>query len=192
MSVTYEEALEALTSRLSPESLAHSVRASQTAGALAVVYGADEATARLAGLLHDWDRDSDHGVLLDSARTSGIEVSATDGAHPYLLHARTGAQGLSRAMPGLSADVLDAVARHTIGGAQMSDIDKIVYLADMLEPERDFEGVDDLREVVGTVSLDELFAQGYQHSMMHLVRERKQIHPESLAVWNAHVAGGSR
>jgi len=190
MSVSYEDALTELSSRLGPDSVSHSVRVAETAATLAVMYGADEQTARLAGLLHDWDREIAHAELLESARAREIPVSDEDVSHPYLLHARTGAESLSRTFPDLPSEVLSAVERHTVGAAQMNDIDKIVYVADMIEPYRDFDGVDDLREVVGTVDLDELFARGYQQSVTYLVSQRKQIHPDTVVVWNAHVARG--
>ena len=74
----------------------------------------------------------------------------------------------------------------------MSDLDMVVYLADMIEPDRGFPGVDDLREAVGTVPLPDLFALGYQHSVSHLVSARRRIHPATVAVWNTLVAGDGR
>ena len=74
----------------------------------------------------------------------------------------------------------------------MTDLDQVVYLADMIEPARDYRGVDELREAVGEVPLSELFALGYRASVMHLVRTRRRIHPETVAVWNSLVAGEPR
>ena len=143
-------------------------------------------------MLHDWDREASHDELLDSARGEGLVLAPAEEAQPRLLHARTAAASLAREFPGLPAEVISAVARHTVGEAGMGDLDKVVYLADMLEPERDFEGAGELREAAGTMTLDELFARAYQHSLMYLVRERKLIHPDTVAVWNAHVAGEAR
>ncbi len=188
----YETATAALRDRLGEAALAHSERVADTAEGLASIYGVSVASARLAGLLHDWDREASHDELLDSARGEGLALVAAEEVQPRLLHARTAAASLARDFPTLPAEVVSAVARHTVGEAAMGDLDKIVYLADMLEPARDFEGADDLREAVGTLTLDELFARAYQHSLMYLVRERKVIHPDTVAVWNAHVAGEAR
>ena len=106
---------------------------------------------------------------------------------PYLLHARTGAAAVAEAFPGISPAVVQAVARHTVGALDMTPLDEVVYLADMMEPARDFPGVEELRAAVGVVSLPELFSLGYQLSLAHLVRRRKRIHPETLDVWNALV-----
>jgi predicted HD superfamily hydrolase involved in NAD metabolism len=192
MPASYDEALAAVRARLGEDSLAHSERVAQTAARLAAVYGADEADARLAGLLHDWDRECGREELVDSARTFGLPVSEADESQPYLLHAKTGAEEISRTFPGIAPAVLRAVARHTVGAQDMSVLDKVVYLADMLEPARDYEGADELRDLVGAVSLDELFARGYQQSVRYLVDARRRIHPDTVAVWNAHVARESR
>lgn len=185
----FDEALAAVRERLGERGAGHCERVAATAAELAETYGADVELARLAGLLHDWDRDRAKSELVESARGEGLEVSPTDEAVPYLLHARTGAAGITREFPGLPPEVVQAVARHTVGALDMTALDEVVYLADMIEPARDFPGVEELRAAVGSVPLSELFALGYQLSVMHLVRRRKHIHPETLVVWNALVVG---
>ena len=185
--VTYEEALTAIRVRLREESASHCERVGQTAAELAGVYGVDVELARLAGVLHDWDRDQKRSRLIEAARADDIELTQVDHSVPYLLHARTGAAAVAEAFPGVPPVVIQAIARHTVGALDMTPLDEVVYLADMMEPARDFPGVEDLRAAVGVVSLSELFALGYQLSLAHLVRRRKRIHPETLDVWNALV-----
>ncbi len=188
MGPTYEQALAVLELRLGPAALGHSVRVADTAAALAMIYGADADDARLAGLLHDWDRELDETELVAAARSRGVEQCTADEAVPYLLHARTGARAVAEALPGIGDEVLRAIERHTVGAADMSELDMILYVADMIEPGRTYKGVDDLREAVGSLSLESLFAEAYRHSVKHLVKERRFIHPSTVDVWNAHVA----
>jgi HD superfamily phosphohydrolase YqeK len=61
-----------------------------------------------------------------------------------------------------------------------------------MEPARDYSGIEELRAAVGAVSLSELFALGYQLSVMQVVRRRRKIHPETVDVWNSLVAGEPR
>lgn len=185
---SYEQALAAITTRLGDGALAHCVRVADTAEGLATVYGVDAGLARLAGLLHDWDRDLDDAALRAAADEGGLAVTDADRSRPYLLHGRTAALTLSDELPGLPDEVLRAVELHTFGAERMSELDMVVYLADMLEPSRSFEGVDDLREAVGELSLEDLFVKAYQLSVLHLVRGRKPIHPQTVAVWNSVVA----
>jgi len=187
--VTYDDALSALEARLGHKAAKHCKRVAATAAELAAAYGVDVESARLAGLLHDWDRETPPETLLAAAARDGVEVSDADAANPHLLHARTGAVAVREAFPGLPAEVTQAIARHTLGAADMTPLDMVVYLADMLEPHRDFEGVRELRDAVGKVSLPELFTLGYQRSVRYLVEARKRIHPDTVAVWNALVAG---
>jgi predicted HD superfamily hydrolase involved in NAD metabolism len=191
-STIFEDARAAVRARLGEKASAHSERVAQAASDLAAAYGVDAGLARLAGLLHDWDRELSADELVSAAREAAIVMTPADAAVPYLLHARTAAAQLGRAMPDLPPEVLTAVSRHTLGAADMSDLDMVVYLADMLEPARTYPGVEELRSSVGKTSLAELFARGYQESVAHLVDTRRRIHPDTVAVWNALVAGGER
>jgi len=192
--VTYETALAAVEARLSERSAAHSAAVAQTAARLAHEYGVDVESARLAGLLHDWSREDDDETLLAEAREAGIGVGPVDETVPYLLHARTSASALRETFPGISEDVVQAVSRHTLGAPQMSPLDMVVYVADMIEPSRGFAGVEKLRDLVGSVSLPELFVQAYAHSLTHVIEARKHLHPQAVAAWNAAIdataAGG--
>lgn len=177
----------ALSARLSDAAFAHSARTGETAANLAAVYGADVALARVAGLLHDWDREATAEELVTIARSHG-EVHEVELMQPKLLHARTGAAGVRVAFPDLPDEVYSAVEKHTVGAVEMSDLDKVVYLADMIEPARDWPGVNELRRCVGEVSLDQMFFIGYRMSLESLLRRRKRLHPDTVAVWNSLVS----
>lgn len=189
---TYESAIELLGARLSGESLRHSVRVAETAQALAQVYGVDEGLCRLAGLLHDWDRDCSATELEDFALSASLDITAADRAVPYLLHARTGSTAVREAFPGIEDVIVRAIATHTVGAENIDDTGMVVYIADMLEPARDFPGVGDLREVVGTVDLEGLYARCYELSLLHLIENHRPLHPHTVAAWNALVAGDRR
>lgn len=188
MDATYERAVELLRERLGEEALEHSLRVGETARDVARSYGVDPAEARLAGVLHDWDRELDHESLLAAASASGHEPNAAEKNSPRLLHAHTGAAALREAFVGISPAVAQAVERHTLGAVEMTPLDMVVYVADMIEPGRSYPGVDAMRSAVGSIPLDELFADAFLCTVMHLVESRRHIHPVTVAVWNAHVA----
>jgi predicted HD superfamily hydrolase involved in NAD metabolism len=125
--------------------------------------------------------------LVRSAQAVG-DVHEVELAQPKLLHARTGAEGVRKAFPALPEPVYSAVEKHTIGSIEMSDLDKIVYLADMIEPGRDWPGVNELRRCASEVSLDQMFFIGYRMSLESLLRRRKRLHPDTVAVWNSLVS----
>jgi predicted HD superfamily hydrolase involved in NAD metabolism len=186
---SFEEARAAVRERLSRESGEHCERVAETSAEIANAYGEDVDVARLAGLLHDWDRDTSADELLDRAVASGVEVTQEDRLVPYLLHARVGAAELSERYPGLDARVLEAVATHTLGAPVMSPLAKIVYVADMLEPVRSYPGVEELREAIGSCALDELFRRAYTRSLMRVLERRRHIHEATVETWNQQVAG---
>lgn len=183
------EARAALATRLGERGYAHSVAVAETAARLADVYGVNTQQAYLAGLLHDWSRDEAGATLREEAARLGIEVTAVDEAVPYLLHARTGAAALRERFPELPEQILEAVERHTFGGPEMTDLDRVIYLADALEPARDTPAADELREQVGRSPLDELYERAYAASLEHLIRRRRRIHPATVDAWNSILEG---
>ncbi|MFH1617281.1 MAG: bis(5'-nucleosyl)-tetraphosphatase (symmetrical) YqeK [Candidatus Margulisiibacteriota bacterium] len=138
---------EKLRSRLSPERFAHSERVAEEAVSLAEHYGLDTKKAELAGLLHDCSRFLDRKGMLARARELGFDISALEEFEPKLLHAKLSAF-FCREEYGVSVpEILSAVSKHTLGSVDMSGLDKVVYLADHIESERDYSGVHRIREL---------------------------------------------
>ncbi|MDO8964556.1 MAG: bis(5'-nucleosyl)-tetraphosphatase (symmetrical) YqeK [Coriobacteriia bacterium] len=168
--------------RLSAPSLAHCERVAVTARALAQRFGVDEEKAELAGLLHDYCRDETDEALLAQAASLSMPLLQFEREHPYLLHARVAAALLRTELPGLGEAVLSAIAVHTVGAVPMSDLDRIVYLADMIEPSRDFPGVEGIRWSCASDDLAECFRRGYARSLAYLMETGRPLHPVSAAV----------
>jgi len=171
-----------LASRLSPGSVAHSERVATSAVALARRSGVDVDDAELAGLLHDYARDESGESLLALSDTLGIPLTPFERNNPRLLHARVGAALARRDLPAIGEAVLSAIEVHTVGGLPMSDLDKVVYLADMIEPARDFDGVEALRAACDTLPLAECFRLGYGRSVRYVLERGLALHPISAAV----------
>lgn len=184
-----DTARAALAKRLKPASMAHCERVGDTARDLAMRFGADADEAALAGLLHDWSRDESAAELLDFAQRNGLVVCDVDRAVPYLLHASVAAAQVRDAFPGITPSVLDAIASHTVGRSEMTDLMRIVHIADMIEPARTFDGVAGLRELAAApdITLAELFFACYRRSLLHIVQAGRRIHPDTVLVWNALV-----
>ena len=172
-----------LAFRLKPRRFEHVLGVSDTAEKLAEAYGVDVRKARLAGLLHDWDKEFSDDEARERARALGIGVDPyVLETMPRLLHGPTAAASLHRIWPELPDDVLQAIARHTAAAIGMSDLDMIVYIADAIEPERDFQGLGDLRAAVGKVPLEELFMMTFNHILLTLVERRRRLHPATVEV----------
>jgi predicted HD superfamily hydrolase involved in NAD metabolism len=183
-----ELARRRLEERLTEYRLLHSISVSETAVALAKRYAVDQDQAQIAGLLHDWDKNLSDEELLERALAWNITLTAHQEDMAALLHAQTGAVAVSKEFPQLPTAVIQAIARHTSAAPDMSDLDMIIYIADMIEPLRSQGNLMPLRELAGRVELEELFLRCYEATMRHLINRHRFVHPDSLVVWNAYVA----
>lgn len=184
-SATLGRLYEEVGHRLSGKRLDHSRRVAETARRMALRFGVDPFLAEAAGILHDWDKKLPPEELWAKARRYGIVDEGADPRMEPLLHAWTAGASLPERFGELPAEVFRAVGRHTVGAPDMSDLDMIVYLADALEPGRDYAGVDRLRSLVGTASLPELFARGVRESISSLLARGRYLDPAAVEVWNA-------
>lgn len=130
---------------------------------LAGRYGADEDEAREAAILHDITKALTLEDQLQLCRNYDIMTDAVEQAEVKLLHSKTGA-ALAREQFGVSDRVSDAICWHTTGREDMMLLEKIIYIADYIEPTRDFEGVDELRRLAYT-DLDRALVKGLQMSI---------------------------
>ena len=119
---------------------AHILRVARVASALALAHGVNTSQARIAGLFHDLARLYPGERLLRECMERGMPIDDFEREAPIVLHARLGAE-LARDWFGVEDEaILSAIRKHTVGAATMSPLDEIVYLADGLEPGRDFAG----------------------------------------------------
>lgn len=159
----------------------HVVGCSETAEALAVHYGADPALAAQAGILHDVTKAFGASEQLHICERYGIVLSELQRDNPKLLHAKTGAV-IAGEIFGACDEVCQAIKWHTTGKANMSLLEKIIYLADYIEPNRCFPGVEELRKTVWE-DLDAGLFQGVDMTVSLLRKQGKIIDPDSLSAW---------
>jgi len=124
----------------------HVLGTEQEAIRLAERYGGDVGKARVAALLHDCTKKLEMGDQLALCRRYGIELDELEQRALKLLHAKTGA-AIARDVFGVDDEIYSAIWYHTTGHADMTKLEKIIYLADYIEPSRDFPGVERLRKV---------------------------------------------
>lgn len=179
--------LPALKDRLSSSRYAHSVSVSRTCRRLAKLYDANLSQAARAGLLHDWDKCYKGQQVFDRVTELGLELPENYELLMPIFHSITGAKALSIRFPELEPEVLNAVERHTSGAVDMQPLDMIVYISDMLEPLRRNPDIEWLREMIGEVSLSDLFCSCYEASIKNLIDGNRSLHPDTARVWNTWV-----
>ena len=184
MTKSYEEMRAILEQQLTPSRYRHSLGVAETAVAIARRFGMNEERARVAGLLHDCGRVYKTDDLLKEARQRGIPIGKIESAMPLLLHAYIGAYLIYEVYGVNDAVIAQAVWRHTVGGANMTALDKIIYYADMIEPSRDYPEVERLRELSRTASLDEMMLVGLTESILFVAQKGGLIHPDTITARN--------
>lgn len=164
-------------SLLNPNRVAHVLGCRDTAVALAKHWGANETDAARAGILHDITKAIDGPLQLTLCSEYGTMLSDFSRRYPKTLHALTGSLVAERVF-GENTAVCEAIRHHTTGKANMNLLEKIVYIADYMEPNRTIPGVDRLRELAYT-DLDAAVKLGLEMTLEHLARQGAEVSPES-------------
>lgn len=163
---------------LKPYRVPHVVGCEEEAVKLAERWGESPEDAAEAAILHDITKKLNQSEQLRLCREYGIMADAVEMREPKLLHSRTGAC-LAREQFGISRRVFDAIEWHTTGRVNMTLLEKIIYMADYIEPTRDFEGVDELRRLAYT-DLDQAMILGLEMSLTELGQRGAELHPRSV------------
>ena len=184
-SETVDEMREKLQRRLKKERFAHSIGVANTAVKLAKKFGVDERKAYIAGLLHDCARQFENAELPAEAEKRGIKIGEVEKSMPLLLHSYIGAKMIEEIYNVHDAEISQAIYRHTVGARDMTPLDKIIYFADMIEPNRNYPGVEKLRELAeNSNDLDEIILTALNESIIFVTQKNSLIHPDTIAARN--------
>ena len=165
-------------SYLNYKRIPHVLGTEQEAIRLAERYGADVEKARVAALLHDSTKKLDLPAQLALCRQYGIRLDEMEQKALKLLHSKTGA-AIARDVFGVDDEICSAIWYHTTGRADMTLLEKIIYIADYIEPSRDFPGVDRLRKVCYE-SLDAGVLMGLEMTVEEMTAMGNPVHRATL------------
>lgn len=181
--MTREEMKMKLEETLSPKRFIHSINVMKTAIELSKNYGVDTEKAAIAGLLHDCAREIKGEQVFELCRRFNIETDYITQAQPELLHGPIGSY-LAKIEYGVEEpDILRAISRHTTGHENMEMLDKIVFIADYIEPNRNFPGVEDARKEANT-NIDRALIMALNKTIKHVMTKGAMIHPETVNARN--------
>ena len=168
---------QVVISLLNPNRVAHVLGCRDTAVALAKHWGANVEDAARAGILHDITKAIDGPLQLTLCSAYGKILSDFSRKYPKTLHALTGSLVAERIF-GENEAVVSAIECHTTGKADMNLLEKIIYVADYMEPCRNFPGVEKLRELAYT-DMDAALKLGLNMTLEHLANQGAEVSPES-------------
>ena len=172
------EELEKVVIRLlNPNRVAHVLGCRDEAVKMAAHWGADTTDAARAGILHDITKALDGPLQLTLCGAYGKILSAFSRKYPKTLHALTGSL-VAEKIFGENEAVVTAICHHTTGRANMGLLEKIIYVADYMEPCRNFPGVEKLRELAYS-DIDAALKLGLEMTLVHLNNQGNEVSPES-------------
>lgn len=175
--LSLEELEQTVVSLLDPKRVSHVLGCRDTAVLLAKRWGADETNAARAGLLHDITKALRGQLQLTLCREYGMILDDFSVMYPKTLHALTGSLVADRIF-GENEAVVEAIRHHTTGKADMSLLEKIIYVADYMEPCRDFPGVEKLRELAYS-DIDAALQLGLEMTLELLNKQGSEVSPAS-------------
>lgn len=171
------EMIDKLKDKLPRKRFEHSIGVEYTAGTMAFMYGVDVEKAMIAGLLHDCAKYVPNDKKIRKCEKRGILISECEYKNPDLLHAKLSAVYAKEKYGVMDEEILSAIACHTTGKPAMTTLEKIVYIADFIEPNRDvLPDMDIIRQEAYT-DLDFCLLHILRNSMNHLCKKGAVIDP---------------
>ncbi len=181
------EYTEVLRGRLTERRFIHSLNVADSAAELAEIYGYDTSKAYTAGLIHDCCKDEPAGLQLSYMLGNGVELSECEINTAKLYHAICGSVYIQKEFGIEDAEIINAVRYHTTGRKNMSLLEKIVFIADFISAERDYNGVEIMREKARR-SLDEAIVEGLSFTIKDLIDAGRIVHTDTLDAYNDAIA----
>lgn len=146
-SLNRDKMIARLQTKINDKRFIHSVAVEYIAGAMAMTLGEDVEKARTAGLLHDCAKGLSSKEKLAKARKHDLDISEYESKNPDMLHGKLGAYYANAKYDVSDKDILNAITYHTTGRPGMSLLEKIIFVADYIEPNRKpLPGIDEIRK----------------------------------------------
>jgi predicted HD superfamily hydrolase involved in NAD metabolism len=177
-----EKALELVKKQLTEHRYQHTLGVMETAVWLAEKYGADVKKAELAAIFHDYAKFRPKDEMKNIIETKGFPEDLLE-YNSELWHAPAGVYLVETEAGIKDPEVLSAIRYHTSGRAGMTLLEKIIYLADYIEPGRHFPGVEEVRELAKE-DLDKALIKAVQNTIIFLMKKNQTVYPDSFHTYN--------
>lgn len=181
--LTEEEMHKKLRSTQKERRYFHTLGVVKEAVRLAPKFGVEVEKAKIAALLHDCAKNFEQERFWEIAAEYGVTLDEFATKEPALVHAFLGAAVAYRDYGVTDKEILDAIYYHTTARANMTNLEKLVYIADMIEPGRTMPQAEELRRMVEE-NLDDALIYAIDCSIKHVIKKGRLIHPDSIHARN--------
>jgi predicted HD superfamily hydrolase involved in NAD metabolism len=176
------EALKIVKPHLTEHRYQHTIGVTDTAVMLAEKYEADVKKAEISAVFHDYAKFRPKEEMRQIIKDQRMDVTILSYSSE-LLHAPVGAYLVKTEIGITDEEILSAIRYHTTGRVGMTLLEKIIFLADYVEPNRAFPGVEEVRETAEQ-SLDEAVLQALRNTVQFLMKQKQLVFPETIAAYN--------
>jgi len=183
--MTRSELIDHLEKALKDKRFQHVLRVEETAVKLAEQYGVDVEKASIAGLCHDYAKQRPDEDFIAEIKKKGLNPLLLDYGNA-IWHGVVGAELIKDELGIWDEDILNAVRHHTTGAPVMTKLEQVIYMADYIEPGRDFVGVKKAR-VITAANLQAGVAYQTKHTLAYLIENGKPVYPKTIDTYNAWV-----
>lgn len=178
-----DEFIEILRGRLKPERFQHSLNVADAAVKLAKRYGADEERAYICGLLHDIEKNAPLSEQREMMLKLGGKLPDVILDNPKLWHAPAGAAYIRDVLGITDEGMISAIKYHTTARAEMTLLEKIIYIADYISDERSYSGVEEMREKAYR-DINEAIMEGTRFTLIDLLEHGRVINQDTIDAYN--------
>jgi predicted HD superfamily hydrolase involved in NAD metabolism len=179
-----DKIIDYLQKNLNTQRYEHSLRVRDTSISLAQHYKTDVNKARLAGLTHDCAKNMEDEEIINIIEKFGYNIEGIYKRTPNLMHGLAGAVVAKHTMGIEDEDVLNSISYHTTGRKNMSMLEKIIYIADYIEPMRNFPGVEELRKLAYS-NIDEALLLSFDNTIKYVITRGQLLHLDTIEARNS-------
>lgn len=182
--VDLEELMEEVKEKQTKKRFRHTLGVMNTSACLAMRYEVDINSAQIAGLLHDVAKCITDDKMISKCKKAGLNISKFEQNNPYLLHGRLGAYYAKNKYNIKDEDILNAIRYHTTGRENMSMLEKIVFMADYIEPSRKLiSQLDEIRKI-SFIDIDMAVFMTLENTLNHLKGSKKETDETTVCAYN--------
>lgn len=178
-----DKIIEVLKEQIGDKRFKHTMNVVDESLKLAKRYNAPEDKVKIAALLHDYAKNITFKDSLELIEEYSLALDDITMTSSELIHGPLGARMVKDHFNIGDQEILNSIAFHTTGRANMTIVEKIVFLADFIEPERDFDGIDEIR-FKATINLDEAVLMALDSTILYLIKKKNIIHLNTVNARN--------
>ena len=180
--LSFEEVYKIASERLSEYRLYHSECVMERAIEYAQIYGANVEKARIAGIIHDIAKEVPKDEILSVCEKYNVILDEIEITNKSLIHGKLGAK-IAELDFGYDAEICNSIKYHTTGRANMSLLEKIIFLADCTGKDRDYEGAKRIHDLA-IEDLDKALIYYYKEFLKKRLSQEEIIHPDAINAYN--------